>query len=579
MTELTTETDPHPDLFGQLADLGRIVRTVRSGRRILWLVGGLVAVIAVTAAAQILLNAWNQPFYDALTRKDFPAFVVQLGVFAVLAGGLLALNVGQLWLDQTLKLTLRRGIFAALLHDWTRPGQALRLSRAGRIGENPDQRLQADVDALADLTVALGVGLFQAGLLLFSFIGVLWQHSHGLALPIAGREVEIPGFMVWCALFYAGLASWLSWRVGRPLVAMSAERAAREADFRFEIVRVSEAAEAITLERGERVEARRIKAAFGRLVEVIHGVIRATVGLTWVTAGSGWFNTVAPILAAAPFYFSTDMTIGELMLVVGAFNQVQGALRWFINNFAGIANWRAILHRVISFHRALRDLAQQDCAGGPGRIRRETSGGEVEIAGLSILTPYVSVRLSQDPIRLAPGERLLLKGTSGSGKTILFRTLAGLWDRGAGRLAMPAQPGAVMYLPTRAYVPPGRLVDVLGYPHTAAHFSRAEVEAALAAVGLGHLTASLDVDEHWEKLLSESEKHCVSFARVILNRPQWLVMDDTLPQLDPEARARIVTLLKGPLAHLGLIDIGNGGTPHGVFTRTVEILAGEGVAL
>lgn len=579
MTELTTETDPHPDLFGQLADLGRIVRTVRSGRRILWLVGGLVAVIGVTAAAQILLNAWNQPFYDALTRKDFPAFVVQLGVFAVLAGGLLALNVGQLWLDQTLKLTLRRGIFAALLHDWTRPGQALRLSRAGRIGENPDQRLQADVDALADLTVALGVGLFQAGLLLFSFIGVLWQHSHGLALPIAGREVEIPGFMVWCALFYAGLASWLSWRVGRPLVAMSAERAAREADFRFEIVRVSEAAEAITLERGERVEARRIKAAFGRLVEVIHGVIRATVGLTWVTAGSGWFNTVAPILAAAPFYFSTDMTIGELMLVVGAFNQVQGALRWFINNFAGIANWRAILHRVISFHRALRDLAQQDCAGGPGRIRRETSGGEVEIAGLSILTPYVSVRLSQDPIRLAPGERLLLKGTSGSGKTILFRTLAGLWDRGAGRLAMPAQPGAVMYLPTRAYVPPGRLVDVLGYPHTAAHFSRAEVEAALAAVGLGHLTASLDVDEHWEKLLSESEKHCVSFARVILNRPQWLVMDDTLPQLDPEARARIVTLLKGPLAHLGLIDIGNGGTPHGVFTRTVEILAGEGVAL
>ena len=579
MTELTTETDPHPDLFGQLADLGRIVRTVRSGRRILWLVGGLVAVIAVTAAAQILLNAWNQPFYDALTRKDFPAFVVQLGVFAVLAGGLLALNVGQLWLDQTLKLTLRRGIFAALLHDWTRPGQALRLSRAGRIGENPDQRLQADVDALADLTVALGVGLFQAGLLLFSFIGVLWQHSHGLALPIAGREVEIPGFMVWCALFYAGLASWLSWRVGRPLVAMSAERAAREADFRFEIVRVSEAAEAITLERGERVEARRIKAAFGRLVEVIHGVIRATVGLTWVTAGSGWFNTVAPILAVAPFYFSTDMTIGELMLVVGAFNQVQGALRWFINNFAGIANWRAILHRVISFHRALRDLAQQDCAGGPGRIRRETSGGAVEIAGLSILTPYVSVRLSQDPIRLVPGERLLLKGTSGSGKTILFRTLAGLWDRGAGRLAMPAQPGAVMYLPTRAYVPPGRLVDVLGYPHTAAHFSRAEVEAALAAVGLGHLTASLDVDEHWENLLSESEKHCVSFARVILNRPQWLVMDDTLPQLDPEARARIVTLLKGPLAHLGLIDIGNGGTPHGVFTRTVEILAGEGVAL
>lgn len=207
MTDLTTDTDPNPGLFGELADLGRILRTVRSGRRILWLIGGLVAVIAVTAAAQILLNAWNQPFYDALTRKDFPAFVVQLGVFAVLAGGLLALNVGQLWLDQTLKLTLRRGIFTALLHDWMRPGAALRLSRAGRIGENPDQRLQADVDGLADLSVALGVGLFQAGLLLFSFVGVLWHHSDGLSVSILGRAVEIPGFMVWCALFYAGLAS------------------------------------------------------------------------------------------------------------------------------------------------------------------------------------------------------------------------------------------------------------------------------------------------------------------------------------------------------------------------------------
>lgn len=577
MTDLTTDTDPNPGLFTQLADLGRILRTVRSGRRILWLIAGLVAVIAVTAAAQILLNAWNQPFYDALTRKDFPAFVVQLGVFAVLAGGLLALNVGQLWLDQTLKLTLRRGIFTALLHDWMRPGQALRLSRAGRIGENPDQRLQADVDGLADLSVALGVGLFQAGLLLFSFVGVLWHHSDGLSVSILGRAVEIPGFMVWCALFYAGLASWLSWRVGRPLVAMSAERAAREADFRFEIVRVSEAAEAITLERGERVEARRIKASFARLVEVIHGVIRATVGLTWVTAGSGWFNTVAPILAAAPFYFSTDMTIGELMLVVGAFNQVQGALRWFINNFAGIANWRAILHRVMTFHRALHDLAREDGAAQPDRIRRDGAEGGVEIEGLSIVTPYVSVRLAEDPIRLAPGDRLLLKGSSGSGKTILFRTLAGLWDRGAGRIAMP-QAGAVMYLPTRAYVPPGRLIDVLGYPHSAAHFPRPEVEAALQTVGLGHLMASLDVDEHWERLLSESEKHCVSFARVILNRPEWLVMDDTLPQLDPEARDRIVTLLKGPLAHLGLIDIGNGGTPHDVFTRTVEIIAGEGVA-
>lgn len=579
MGDTTTGPDPSRDtrLAGQVADLARLLRTGRRGRHIIARVLALVTVISATALAQILLNAWNEPFYDALTHKDFKAFLTQIGVFAVLAGGLLVLNVGQLWLDQTLKLALRRRLFNALLRAWMRPGRALRLARAGRIGENPDQRLQADVDSLSDLSVTLGIGLFQATLLLFSFIGVLWQHSSGHPLWIAGRAVEIPGFMVWCALFYASAASWLSWRVGRPLVAMSAERAAREADFRFEIVRVNEAAEGITLQRGEAAEVRRIEAGFARLAEVIGGVIRAMVGLTWVSAGYGWFTIVAPILAAAPVYFTTDMTIGELMMVVGAFNQVQGSLRWFVNNFAGIANWRATLDRVISFHRALRAIPGDDCATGPGVIARCEAPGAIEIQGLRVVTPYVAVRLGEDPIRLEPGGRILLQGSSGSGKTILFRTLAGLWDRGEGRIMMPAAT-SVMYLPTRAYLPPGPLTDALCYPHFGAHYPRAAIEAALTLVGLDHLAAQLDVDDHWDRLLSESDKQCLTFARVLLARPDWLVMDDTLVQIDPEALPRIVGLLQGALAPVGILAIGNGATPKGIFTRRVEILTTAGEA-
>ena len=222
----------------------------------------LVVVIAATALYQIRLNAWNKPFYDSLTHKDFPGFVRQLWVFAELAIALLALNVGQLWLDQTLKLTLRRGLFGALLARWMTPGRADAIARAGLIGENPDQRLQIDVDTLADLTAALGIGLFQSTLLLLSFIGVLWDQSGTVSIPLAGHDFEVPGFMVWCALLYAGTASWLSWRVGRRLVELNAERSSREAAFRFELVRVNEARDAIALQRGETAEAMRIAGAF-----------------------------------------------------------------------------------------------------------------------------------------------------------------------------------------------------------------------------------------------------------------------------------------------------------------------------
>ena len=566
---------PDSGLLGQLVDFARLVRRNHLGRRLAAYVVALVGVIGVTAAMQVLLNAWNQPFYDALTRKDVAEFGLQLGVFGLLAGVLLVLNVTQVWLDLRLKLDLRRGLFAAMLARWSAPGKALALTRAGRIGENPDQRLQADIDGLADLTVALGIGLFQASLLLISFIGVLWHHSGELALPLNGRAVVIPGFMVWCALGYAGLASWLSWRVGRRLVPMSAERAAREAAFRSEIVRVSEAAESVRLARGEAAETAHIEASFTRLVNVMGGVIRATVGLTWVTAGSGWLAIVAPIVVAAPFYFSTDMTIGELMLVVGAFNQVQGALRWFINNFAGIATWRATLFRVVSFERALARLDSADCTPDQGQIARCQSTGGIEISGLRIVTPHVTVRLAQDEIRLPPGGRLLLHGRSGSGKTVLFRTLAGLSDQGSGQLALPP-PERVEYLPTRAYLPPGTLREVLAYPQPGKTFSTKALRDVLAAVGLEELQDELDRDTPWAQVLSESDKQSIAFARGALKRPDWMVMDDALTRLDPEALGQVLALLRGPLAGVGLVNIGNGTTPPGLFTKVVEIVSTPG---
>ncbi|MCA3562227.1 MAG: ABC transporter ATP-binding protein/permease [Aestuariivirga sp.] len=564
-------------LGGQLGGMVALLRASRCGGRILLLMAALVAVIAATAWYQILLNAWNKPFYDSLTHKDFAGFLHQLRVFAGLALVLLALNVGQLWLDQTLKLTLRRGLLGALLGQWMKPGRADAIARSGSIGENPDQRMQIDADNLADLTAALGIGLFQSTLLLVSFIGVLWGQSGTVSIPVAGHSYEIHGFMVWCALLYAGAASWLSWRVGRRLVGLNAERSAREASFRFELVRVNESRDNIAIHHGEAAELQRIGATFGHVVDVIRAAIRATVGLTWVTAGFGWFALVAPIVAASPFYFAGSMTIGELMLIVGAFNQVQSALRWYVNNVPAIANWRATLGRVTSFHHALAALDNAAVTGAP-RIARREEGNSAAFSGLRVMTPYLCVSLAEDPVVAGPGERLLLHGLSGSGKTLLFRAIAGLWAIGEGRIVMPAQ-GRALYMPTEAYVPPGPLIDAVCYPHPPGDYAPGEVAAALDAVGLGHLVAGLSVSGRWDQSLNASERQSIAFARAMLQKPDWLVMDDALAQIDPEAQGKIVALLRGPLAHAGLLGIGNGmgSESDGLYQRSVAIVSEPGV--
>ena len=276
----------------------------RQRNKLLMLAAALVAVVGATAYEQIRLNAWNQPFYNALTRKDMSAFIEQLGVFAELAGILLVLNVAQMWLNQTSKVVLREGLVHDLLNEWLAPLRAFRLSNSGGMGANPDQRLHADAQHLTDLTTDLGIGLLQSTLLLLSFIGVLWVLSRGIVLPFAGHSFAPPGYMVWCALLYAGAASFFSWRVGRPLIALDAEHYAREAELRFALVRVNEEIEGIALYGGEADEKGRLDAVFETVLEVSRRIVGAVTRLTWVTAGYGWFTIVAPILVAAPGYFS-----------------------------------------------------------------------------------------------------------------------------------------------------------------------------------------------------------------------------------------------------------------------------------
>src|SRR5271166_2581087 len=542
----------------------------RQRNRLLMLAVALVVVVDATAYMQIRLNAWNRPFYNALTHKDMPAFVEQLGVFGELAGILLILNVAQMWLNQMSTVVLRQGLVNDLLNEWLKPVRAFRLSNSGPIGANPDQRLQADAQHLTELSTTLGIGLLQATVLLLSFIGVLWALSRGTFLLIGGHKFAPPGYLVWCALLYAGAGSFLSWRVGRPLINLNAEHYAREADFRFALVRVNEELEGITLYGGEADERQRLGAIFETVLEISRRIVGAVTRLTWITAGYGWFTIVAPILVATPAYFAGSMSFGELMVIVGAFNQVQQALRWFVDNFSGVADWRATLLRVARFRKAI--MSMDELGETASRIDfAEAEGPSIQIDDLRIASPAGCVMLSETHANFNPGERVLITGESGEHKALLFQATGGLWPWGSGRITGPARQ-FMMFMPARAYVPPGALREAVAYPHSANAYEGAAIAKALVDVGLERLVPLLDTVERWDRQLTDDEKQRLAFARVVLQKPLWVVVNDALDVLDPPSRMRITALFAGELADVGIINIGQDVPDSGVYDRKLQLV-------
>jgi putative ATP-binding cassette transporter len=497
----------------------------------------MILVVAATAYGQIRLNGWNKPFYDALSRRDLRDFLYQLGVFFLIAGFLLALNVVQRWLVETLELKLREGLVLSLLRDWMLPRRAFWLANAGAMGVNPDQRIHEDARKLCELSADLGIGLLQASILFFTFAGVLWVLSNDFIFRVADRDYTVPGFMVWAAILYASAGSLMSFWVGRSLIGRNAERYAREADLRFSLVRVNEHVDDISLAQGEADEKRRIALHLGNVLAATRRIVMGHANLTWVTAGFGWVTIVAPILVAAPLYFSGKVSFGGLMMAAGAFTQAQSSLRWFIDNFSAIADWRASLLRVANFRHAL--IGSHEPRGFESRIAyTEGEPGAISIDGLEIVSAANADMLKETHVVVKTGERVLILGAPGTGKTQLFRALAGLWPWGAGHITRPTGE-QIFYLPRGTpYLPRGSLREVLAYPLKADSFGEGAFTRSLYRLGLERLAPLLDATRRWDRELSQDEQLCLAIARILLQAPPWLLIDGTFGSLDDDVLER-----------------------------------------
>ena len=560
------------NLARDLTLFARVLRRAEGGR---WVMAIFLVSTAVTAAnmfGQVELNDWNGQFFDAVGRKDLSDFVHDLWTFLVIIAVLLALTVANTFLQERLKFRLREWITRHLLVEWLKPLRVYQLSFAGQYGRNPDQRIQEDTRLLGDYSADLGCGIVYSLLQIVAFVGVLWALSAQVTFQVAGYDIAIPGYMVWCALAYASIGSGLTWLVGRPLIALNGERYAREAEFRFALVRVNESGESIALHGGEKDEHRHLEAALAAVVDTMRRISSSLAHLTWITSGTGWLSLVVPILVAAPAYFGGSLTLGGLIMVAGAFTQVQGAMRWFVDNFSRLADWRAAVHRVARFREALDNLPAIE-AGAEEIKHALHPKGYLAFEGVRILLPDGHIVIDDATVSITPGERVLIVGDTGRGKSTLFRAVAGLWPWGSGTILTPP-PEAMAFLPQRPYLPLGTLRNALSYPSAADAFPEADIRKALERCDLGSLIAKLDRTERWDQELSLGEQERLAFARLLLHKPGWVFLDEATAALDEDSQRRVMRLFDDELKQTTVLSIGHRPDLAVYHTRTLQLVHG-----
>ncbi len=535
-------------LGGQLRMMVKAFWNSPVRRRIVALTVALLVVIFSTTYAQYRLNEWNGPFYDALERRDLPEFMNQLVIFAIIVAILTLLNVVQAWLNQITAMHMREGLARDLANVWLVPGRALKLASAGAIAANPDQRLHEDTRILAENTTSLAIGLVNSTILLASFIGVLWAISSDFLIHLGEATISIPGYMVWATILYATVASTLSKIVGRRLPRLNADRYAREADLRAVLMRTNENMKPITLARGEANELQRVHSAIDEVLVMLRKVAWALTNLTWVSAGFGWLALVAPIIIASPMYFSGELTFGGLMMAVGAFNQVNLALRWYVNNFGVIADWRATLARVSSFRNALLAMDRAAAEGDLIAYRDLPKEEGISVCGVVVHgepgrgDKGHGLRVQEAECVISPGGRVMINGNPGADRHLFFQALAGTWPWGRGEIGLPAG-ASMIFLPQERYLPNAPLREILTYPEHAPSVSDEVLAGLLRRMGLERLANRLNDVERWDRLLDKDDEALLSIANVLLRRPDWLIMDDVLEGLEPETRERMLDAL------------------------------------
>jgi vitamin B12/bleomycin/antimicrobial peptide transport system ATP-binding/permease protein len=529
----------------------------RGGPPMAWVWTIVMFVIAsVDIVVQYQYNRWYRAMFDALDKKDTVEVVHQTLIFVPIILAVVGIAMGATYARLTTQRTWRDWLNTHVLDRWLDSGRYYQLNLMPGDHQNPEYRVAEDLRNSCDAPIEFAVGIFSAVLTAITFISVLWFIGGALTIDLGGTTLMVPGFLVIAAAIYAILASGAMAFIARRFVSVSENKNQAEAEYRFALTRLRENGESIALLGGEDEERYGLNQAFAKVVLRWREIMMEYVRTTFVSQTSRGFVPVIPILLCAPKYVAGEMSLGEVMQASSAFVIVQTAFGWLVDNYPRLADWTASARRLASLMVALDRLEKADRDGQGRIVHGESDGAALRLRNLSVTLEDGSAVVNDADVEIAPGEKVLVVGESGTGKSTLVRAISGLWPWGSGEILI--QPNArLVLMPQQPYIPLGSLRRAATYP-----VSPDEVDAQLVAdtiqeVGLGHLADRLDQEGNWDDSLSGGERQRLAFARVLLQKPDILVMDEATSALDPDSQEYVMRLILNQLPEVTLISVGH----------------------
>ena len=525
-------------------------------KRAFLLLGAIIALTLGVVFMLVQINQWYNTFYSALQNYETEKIFHELVRFCWLAFIYIILAVYAFYLRQVLAIRWRRWLTNAYIDRWMEDKTYYRLQMFGTATDNPDQRISEDVRLFVDYTLQFGIGILKALVTFISFVFVLYQLSGPLDFHVGSMPVHIPGYMVWTALLYSGIGTWLTWKVGNKLVGLNFVQQRFEADFRFSMMRMRENCESVAFYNGEEHERGIFKKRFRLLLDNFWSIIRKQKQLIWLNSGYSQIAIIFPLVVAMPRFLAHEITLGGLMQIASAFGRVQESLSYFVDMYTSIAEWQAVVERLTGFGQHMEQVKEthrQDQL-----VRSVSARDDVEAEGLEIDLPNGTPLIRPADFTLEPGRNVLIKGVSGSGKSTLLRVLAGIWPFTKGRLAMPDST-AVMFIPQRPYLPLGTLKEAILYPGTK-DLTDAEVRQYMETCRIGYLAEKLHVEADWGHVLSIGEQQRLAFARALIYQPRWLFLDEASSALDEETEAHVYGMLQQQAPRTTLVSVGHRST-------------------
>jgi len=497
----------------------------------------------------ILFSEWYKAMYNALQKMEESIFWIQMIVFCVLATVHMANVLLTYYLTQRFTIQWRTWLNEQMVEKWTNNQAYYKTQYVYNQLDNPDQRIQQDVQSYVSSSISFATGVISAVVSIVAFTIILW----GLAGPMTIAGITIPHAMVYFVFMYVLVTSVFAFKIGRPLINLNFANERLTANYRYSLIRIKEYAESIAFFRGEKMEKSVLFQQFDRIIQNVWQMVFRTLKLSGFNFVVSQVSVIFPFIIQASRYFSKQIELGDLIQTAQAFGKVQAALSFFRNSYDDFAGYRAVLDRLTGFHTAIEQANQTS------NIVIQPTETAVEFENLTVNKPTGEALIKNLNLHLPQGSSLLIKGPSGSGKTTLLRTIAGLWAYSEGTVRCPQHD--VLFLSQKPYLPQGRLIDALFYPQVAPE----DVDLAKAAqimqqVQLGHLAEKLTQENDWTRVLSLGEQQRLSFARVLMHKPLAAFLDEATASMDEGLEDAMYRLLRKELPQTTIISVGHRST-------------------